>query len=65
MKILKAKTSVFLNGRIIEPGDKFSCPDDLADKFIESKTAILFVEKKSRGFSTGGKKEEANEGASS
>ncbi|KYD24609.1 hypothetical protein [Parageobacillus toebii] len=65
MKILKAKVPVFLNGRIIEPGNKFSCPDDLADKFIESKTAILFVEKKSRGSSTGGKKEEANEGASS
>lgn len=65
MKILKAKVPVFLNGTLVEPGSKFSCSDELADKFLESKSATLFVEKKSKGSNASDKKEESNEGASS
>jgi hypothetical protein len=57
MKILKAKVPVFLNGRIIEPGSKFSCPDDQANKFIESKSAILYDQEKSESNIAGKKLE--------
>lgn len=38
--ILKALTPVFNNGVIIEEGQRFSCPSDLAKKLIENMAAI-------------------------
>ncbi|MGP7817766.1 hypothetical protein [Niallia sp. 01092] len=48
MKILKAKIPVFINGVIIEPESIFSCPEEQADKFIKSKSAVLHTEKKTK-----------------
>ncbi|OLN21407.1 hypothetical protein BTO30_14905 [Domibacillus antri] len=45
MKILKAIQPVFINGVVIDPGEKFSCDETLAEKFIESKAAKSIVEK--------------------
>lgn len=42
---MKAKKPVFLNGRIIEVGNKFSCSIDFSKKLIESNTAELVEEK--------------------
>lgn len=39
MKIMEAIKPVFINGKVIEIGDKFSCPDDFANKLIESNSA--------------------------
>jgi hypothetical protein len=57
MKVLKAKVPVFLNGMLIEPGSKFSCSEELADKFLESKSATLYAEKKSKGSNANDKEE--------
>ncbi|MCT8975500.1 Rho termination factor N-terminal domain-containing protein [Clostridium sp. CX1] len=40
MVILKALNPVFLSGRIIQEGDKFSCPPDFAKKLIENQCAV-------------------------
>lgn len=47
-KILVAITHVMIGGRILSPGDKFSAENDYADKLIESKSAKLFKESKTK-----------------
>jgi hypothetical protein len=41
MKLMVALKPVFLNGKVVEAGDKFSCPDDFAKKLIASDSAEL------------------------
>ncbi|KYD02642.1 hypothetical protein B4102_0236 [Heyndrickxia sporothermodurans] len=42
--ILKALQPVFVDGIIVEVGDKFSCPNDFAKKLIKSKAASIYKE---------------------
>lgn len=41
MMILKAIEPIFLNGRIVEAGEAFSCNAAFAKKLVESKTAEI------------------------
>ena len=41
MVVLEAIHPVFLEGRIIEPGGKFSCPRSFAMKLVENQSAKL------------------------
>lgn len=43
MVVLEAIHPVFLEGRIIEPGGKFSCPRSFAMKLVENQSAKLSV----------------------
>lgn len=46
MVILEAILPVFVNGRVLEAGSKFSCPSDFAAKLIENESAKLYLEEK-------------------
>ncbi|CEG29803.1 hypothetical protein [Bacillus sp. B-jedd] len=46
MMILEALKPVFINGIVVEVGGKFSCPNDFAEKLVESKSAKPIKEKK-------------------
>jgi len=41
LKILKANKAIFLNGRIVEVGDNFSCSDEFGEKLLSNQSASL------------------------
>jgi len=46
MVVMEALKPVFINGRIVETGSKFSCSPDYSRKLIENKTARLLIQEK-------------------
>lgn len=46
MVVMEALKPVFINGRIVEVGSKFSCSNEYAKKLVEGKSARLLTEDK-------------------